>query len=61
MIPVFSIPGAQFSFLNRMRPKDNTEKEYQEIIDTREAINPTEWSEKVADENLQNFNVLSPA
>ena len=27
--------GAQLSFLNRMRPNENTNKEYQEILDTR--------------------------
>ena len=27
--------GAQFSFLNRMRPNENTNKEYQGILDTR--------------------------
>ena len=36
--------GAQFSFLNRMRPNQNTEKEYQEVLDTRETTDPTEFS-----------------
>ena len=39
--------GAQFSFLNRMRPNENTKKEYQEILYTREAIDPTELSKKM--------------
>ena len=46
--------GAQFSFLNRMRPKENTEKEYHEILDIRETIDPTELSKKTA-------NILAPA
>ena len=53
--------GAQFSFLNRMRPKENTKKEYQEILDTRETIDPTELSKKIANRILQNLNVLAPA
>ena len=36
--------GAQSSFLNRMRPNENNKKEYQEILDTRETIDPTELS-----------------
>ena len=52
--------GAQFSFLNRMRPNENTNKEYQEILDTRETIDPTELSKVKADKMLQNLNVLAP-
>ena len=53
--------GAQFSFLNRIRPNENTNKEYQEILDTRETIDPTELSKVKADKILQNLNVLAPA
>ena len=53
--------GAQFSFLNRMLPNENTNKEYQEILDTRETIDPTEFSKVKADKILQNLNVLAPA
>ena len=53
--------GAQFSFLNRMRQNKNTNKEYQEILDTRETIDPTELSKVKADKILQNPNVLAPA
>ena len=53
--------GAHFSFLNRMRPNENTNKEYQEILDTRETIDPTELSKVKADKILQNPNVLAPA
>ena len=53
--------GAQFSFLNRMRPNENTNKEYQEILDTRETIEPTELSKVKADKILQNLKVLAPA
>ena len=38
--------GAHISFLNRMRPNEDTKKEYQEILDTRETIDPTELSKK---------------
>ena len=53
--------GIQFSFLNRMRPNENTNKEYQEILDTRETIDPTELSKGKADKILQNLNDLAPA
>ena len=53
--------GAQFSFLNRMRPNENTNKEYQEILVTRETIDPTELSKVKADKIFQNLNVLAPA
>ena len=53
--------SAQFSFLNRMRPNESTNKEYQEILDTRETIDPTELSKMKADKILQNLNVLVPA
>ena len=32
--------GAQFFFLIRMQPNENTKKEYQEIFDTRETTDP---------------------
>ena len=53
--------GAQFSFLNRMRPNKNTNKEYQEILDTMETIDPTELSKVKADKILQNLIVLAAA
>ena len=53
--------GAQFSFLNRMRPNENTDKENQEILDTRETSDPTELSKVHADKILQNLNMLAPA
>ena len=34
--PTVQHTGAQFSFLNCMRPSENTNKEYQETLDTRE-------------------------
>ena len=43
--------GAQFAFLNRMQPNENTEKEYQEILDTRETNDPTELSKKNCKQN----------
>ena len=43
--------GAQIVFLNRMRPNENTEKENQENLDTREATDPTELSKLQADQN----------
>ena len=52
--------GAQFSFLNRMRPNENTNIEYQEILDTRETTDPTELSKVHADKILQNLNMLAP-
>ena len=45
--PNFQHTGAQFSFLNRMRPNENTKKEYQEILGTRETVDPTELSKKL--------------
>ena len=53
--------GAQHSFLNRMRTNKNTDKESQEILDTREATNPTELSKLHADKILQSLNMLVPA
>ena len=53
--------GAQFSFLNRMRPNEKTDKENQEISDTRETTDPTELSKVHADKFLQNLNMLAPA
>ena len=52
--------GAQFSFLNRMRPNENTDKENQEILDTREATDPTGLSKLHADKILQNLITLAP-
>ena len=52
--------GAQFSFLNRMRPNKNTDKENQEILDTRETNDPTELSNVHADKILQNLNIIAP-
>ena len=52
--------GAQFSFLNRMRSNENTDKENQEILDTRETTDPTELSKVHADKILQNLNMLVP-
>ena len=52
---------AQLCFLNRMRPNESTDKENQEIMDTREAIDPTELSNLQADKVLQNLSMLVPA
>ena len=52
--------GAQFSFLNRMRPNENNDKENQEILDTRETTDPTELSKVHADKILQTLNMLAP-
>ena len=52
--------GAQFSFLNRMRPNENNDKENQEILDTRETNDPTELLKVQADKILQNLNMLAP-
>ena len=41
--------GAQFSFLNRMRPNENTDKKNQEILDTGETTDPTGLSKVHAD------------
>ena len=51
--------GAQFS--NRRQPNENTEKENQEILDTRETTDPTELSKVHADKILQNLNMIAPA
>ena len=48
--------GAQFSFLKRMRPNENNDKENQEMLVTRE---PTELSKVHADKIFQNFNMLA--
>ena len=53
--------GAQFSFLNGMRSNENTDKENQEILDTRETTDPTELSKVHADKILQNLNMPAPA
>ena len=53
--------GAQFSFLNRMCANENTDKENQEILDTRETTNPTELSKVHADKILQNLTILVPS
>ena len=52
--------GAQFSFLNRMRPNENHDKENQEILDTRETTDPIELSKVHAEKILQNLNMLAP-
>ena len=52
--------GAQFSFLNSMRPNENTDKENQKILDTRETTDSTELSKVHADKILQNLNMLVP-
>ena len=44
--------GAQFSCLNHMQPNESTDKENQEILDTREATDPTELSKLHADKIL---------
>ena len=43
-----------------MRPNENTCKENQEILDTRDTIDPTELSKLHADKDLQNDNMLAP-
>ena len=53
--------GAQLYFLNRMRPNENTDKENQKILDTRETTDSTELSKIQADKILQNLNMLAPA
>ena len=53
--------GAQFAFLNRMRPNESTDKENQEILDTREATDKTELSKLHVDKTLQYLNMLVPA
>ena len=52
--------GVQFSFSNRMRPNENTDKEKQEILDTRETTDLTELSKVHADKILQILNKLAP-
>ena len=52
--------GAQFSFLKRMRPNENNDKENQEVLDTRETTDPTDLSKVHADKILQNLNMLAP-
>ena len=52
--------GAEFSFLNRMRTNEDTDKEDQEILDTREATDHTELSKIHADKIFQNLNILVP-
>ena len=44
--------GAQFSFLNRMRSNENTDKQNHKIVDTREATDPTVLSKLHADKTL---------
>ena len=43
-----------------MRPNENTDKENQEILDTREATDPTGLSKLNADKILQNLSTLAP-
>ena len=52
---------ARFPFLNRMRKSESTDKENQEILDTREATDPTELSKLYADKILRNLSMLVPA
>ena len=52
---------AQFLFLNRMRPNENTDKENQEILDTSETTDSTELSRLHADNIFQNLNMRVPA
>ena len=59
--PRFQHRGAQFSFLSRMLPNENTDKENKEILDTRETTDPTELSKVHAVKILQNLNMLAPA
>ena len=58
--PRVQLTGAQFPCLKSLRPNENTNKEYQEILDTRETIDPTELSKVHADKILQNPNMLAP-
>ena len=44
-----------------MRPNENTDRENQKIMDTRETTDPTELSKVNADKILQNLNMLAPA
>ena len=43
-----------------MRPNENTNKEQQAILDTRETTDPTELSKKHANKILQNLNTPAP-
>ena len=52
--------GAQFSFLNLMRPNKNFDKENQEILDTRDTIDPTELSKVHVEKVFHNVNKLAP-
>ena len=47
--------GAQFSFLIRIRPNENTKKEYQEIFDKRETIDPTEMSKNCEQNSSKSY------
>ena len=53
--------GAQFRFLNRMRPNESLDIENQEILDTRGAIDTNELSKLHADKILQILSMLVPA
>ena len=57
--PRVQYTGAQFSFLNLMRPNENTDKENQEVLDTRDTTDPTELSKVHAVKILQNLNMLA--
>ena len=59
-VPRIQHRGGQFSFTNRMQPNENTDKENQEILDTRETTNATGLSKLQADKVLQNLNMLAP-
>ena len=42
-----------------MRPNENTDKENQEVLDTRDTTDPTELSKLHAVKILQNLNMLA--
>ena len=44
-----------------MGPKENTNEECQEVLDTRETIDPTELTKISADKIFRNINVIAPA
>ena len=44
-----------------MRPNESIDKENQEILDTREATDPTELSKLHTDKILRNLSMLLPA
>ena len=50
----------QFSFLNPMQPNENANKEYHDIFDKRETIDPNELSKVHVDKIFHNLNMLAP-